>query len=450
MRSLKQTELARRVASLPAEVSAWRRASEADLDKSAHFSQLQAIDVLVKTFAAEQQGLVQAVNAAAPEAFGDAVLALSRSIVRSQRAWDFFRDKLDLRHAPLLKEPLWVADTIAWNCHRPVMDLAAQLGIVEPSRVREPPLVYCTADYSPATWVRGSRPNDGRSYDLGETRVPIPVIEIPWDHLSSAWEWLTLHHEVGHDIEADLGLRAPLRERLLAALHGADVPAERTTIWLKWQGEVFADLCALRLAGPAFAFALSHLLLLPEAAVKTYDEDDPHPTAYTRILLAAAYARTLAPVQAVKDDADRLEQEWQEIYGPAPEDTLLDGLAEDFPIVFGALMESSLPVLKDRRPSELLPFSDVEDAAIRGAVTYLRTGMNKPGRLPARHVPSAARYAVAAESAAGTLTDAVCAEVHGRALKLVRDLAPAGVLRAAAASGHERFIADFARRMFSE
>lgn len=447
--SLKKQELAHRVEAVPVEVAAWKEAAQQELDKNAHFSQLQAIGVLVDALVGEQRQLLDAVDPASPQTFGVAALAVARSIIRTQRCWDFFRDKLELRHAPAHRDALWVADTIAWDCHRPVMDLAVQLGIVDAKRVREPPLVYCTAEYSPATWVRGSRPNDGRSYDLGEARTPIPVIELPWDHLASGWEWLSLHHEVGHDIEADLGLRPVLRDLLQQALAAAGVPPKRIATWLKWQGEVFADLCGLRLGGPAFADALLHLLLLPPGDVTTFDPADPHPTPYPRVLMNAAYVRTLGDVPEIRDHAARVEQEWRDLYGSTSGDPELDALVGDFPVVFAALVETPVAALKGHRPSELIPFGAAEDATIRAAVKYLRTGMNKPAQLRIRHVPSAARLAVAAESVAKTLTDARCAEIHGRVLKLVKDAAPTG-LRGGGPGGHDLFIASFARRMFLE
>jgi hypothetical protein len=124
------------------------------------------------------------------EALNVGSLNLIRSVIRAQKVWDFFREKLALRHLPSQREPLWVADTIAWDCYRPVLNAAEQFGIADGAELREPPLVYCTAEYSPATWVRGSRPYDGRAYDLGEALLPIPVIEMKWDHLGSAWEYL--------------------------------------------------------------------------------------------------------------------------------------------------------------------------------------------------------------------------------------------------------------------
>jgi hypothetical protein len=77
-----------------------------------------------------------------------------------------------------------------------------------------------------------------------------------------------LHHEVGHDIEADLKLRLVLQHSLQETLSNSGVGLDRIETWLKWEGEIFADLCALRLAGPVFADALMHFLL-PAVDVKS-------------------------------------------------------------------------------------------------------------------------------------------------------------------------------------
>jgi hypothetical protein len=329
------------------------------------------------------------------------------------------------------------------------MDQAVQFGIVDPNHVREPPLVYCTAEYSPATWVRGSRPNDGRAYDLGETLLPIPVIEMPWDHISNAWEYLALHHEVGHDIEADLKLRPVLQNSLQQALSGANVPLSRIKVWLKWEGEVFADLCGLQLAGPAFTEALINLLLLPAVNVKTFDEDDPHPTHYTRILMNAEYIRTLGTTQAINDHATQVEARWKSIYGDSSGDPELDAMVMDFPLVFRALMDSEFPVLKNHSVRELIPFSDADDARIRAAERFFRTGMNRPNNLPLRHTVSAARLAIARANLDGSLSDQLCADVHNRVCDYVRETAPGG-LRGGGPDQHEKFIASFAQRMFPE
>jgi hypothetical protein len=447
---LRKQELKRRVENLPAEVKDWRDATEAEVDKNAHFSQLQAIGILVDSLVDQQTTMLAALDPSGDvETFNAGCFNLVKNIIRAQKSWDFFRDKLDLRHSPNHKKPLWVADTIAWDCHRPVMDLAVQLGIVDATQLREPPLVYCTAEYSPATWVRGSRPNDGRAYDLGETLLPIPVIEMPWDHLGSAWEYLALHHEVGHDIEADLKLRPILQQSLQRVLSDAGVPIARIKTWLKWEGEVFADLCGLQLAGPAFTEALMYLLMLPSSSVKTFDEDDPHPTHYPRILMNTAYIATMGNAQALKDHATRIETSWKSIYGNNSGDPTLDAMAEDFPLVFKGLMDTKFPTLKDRTVRELIPYTDADDARIRAAEKFFRTGMNRPNALPLRHTVSAARIAITAANQAGPLSDSVFKEIHDRVGEYVSENAPGG-LRGGGTDKHEKFIASFAERMFPE
>jgi hypothetical protein len=450
MLGLRKQELKRRIDNLPLEVKAWKDATESEVDKNAHFSQLRAIEVLVNTFVKQQQMMLGNLEPAGDaEAFNVGCLNLIKNVIRSHKTWDFFRDKLALRHSPSHKEPLWVADTIAWDCHRPVMNQAVQFGIVNANQLREPPLIYCTADYSPATWVRGSRPNDGRAYDLGETLLPIPVIEMPWDHVTNAWEYLALHHEVGHDIESDLKLRPVLQNSLQQVLSGASVPLSRIKVWLKWEAEVFADLCGLQLAGPAFTEALINLLLLPAANVKTFDEDDPHPTHYTRILMNAEYIRTLGNAQAIKDHAAQLETKWKSVYGVDSGDTDLDAMTQDFPLVFQSLMDTKFPILKDHTVRELMPFTDVDDAKIRFAEKFFLKGTNRPNDLPLRHTVSAARFAIATASQDGSLSDQLCSDIHQRVCAYVRETAPQG-LRGGGPDEHEKFIASFTERMFPE
>lgn len=446
--ALRKHELGRRVESLPQEVKGWRDATEAEIDQNAHFSQLQAIEVLVNALVDKQRTGINNLNAdGTAETFNVGYFDVVKNIIRAQKTWDFFRDKLDLRHSPAHRDSLWVADTIAWDCHRPVMDRAVQFGIIANSHLREPPLIYCTADFSPATWVRGSRPNDGREYDLGDTSLPIPVIEMPWDHLGSAWEYLALHHEVGHDIEADLKLRPVLHQSIRDTLSQAGVPDNRIALWIKWEGEIFADLCGLQLAGPAFTNSLMQLIMLPAGVVKGFDEDDPHPTHYTRILMNAAYIRTLGNTPAIEEHAAAIESLWKSIYGDKAGDDMLDALPQDFPHVFKALMDTKFAVLKNRSVRELVPFTAVDDAKIRGAVKFFRTGNNRPNNLPVRHTVSAARIAIDDAAQEGTVTDELSGDIHKRVGEYVRETAPGG-LRGGGPDEHEEFIASFSERMF--
>jgi hypothetical protein len=459
---LRREELRRRVEALPREVEAWRGFTTTALDMDVHFSQLNAISTLMEVYVEEQRAMLDAVGPGSPPAYFQADgFELIKLITNAQHVWDFFRDKLDLRFSPTFKIPLWVADAVAWSCHRPVLELAAKKGILDPDELREPPLTYLTADYSPATWVRGSRPNDGRNYHLGTSNLPIPIIGVPWDHVENFWEFTSIQHEVGHDIEADLKLRPSLSDNLRGRLDAAGVSASRIDVWVKWEGEVFADLVGLQLGGPAFADSMIHLLMLPVPGVTVYSPDDPHPTPYVRVLMLAAYIRELVPEpkageaheRQIRDARSRLdaharevERTWVELYGSQPQ---LEQYAADFPHVFRALMDTAMPELKGLSVRSLMPFSAADDVRIRAAAAYLATGDDAPaaGSVAPRHCVSAARLAVKLLDATADDFGDRLEEVNRRTADLVRDNTPPGLRGGDDTTPHKKFIASFADRL---
>ncbi len=445
----RREELRRRVDQLPKEVDDWKARSAQELDFNAHYSQVEAIGVLMEAHVERLRALLKQLDAQGdPEAFRATAFALIQEIIKSQRVWDFFRDKLELRFSPDYKDPLWIADTVAWDCHRPILDRAADKGIVKKAEMREPPLTYLTAEFSPATWVRGSRPNDGRDYFLGTAHLPIPVIELPWDHVVNLWEFLSLHHEVGHDLEIDLKLRPALLLSLQSMLTRSGVPMQRVMVWQAWQAEVFADLVGLQLGGPAFGDALFNLLLLPASLVTAYNAADPHPTHYIRILMNAAYARTLVKDQhEVTQQADDIEARWIGLYGEQPQ---FQEFVDDFPHVFQALMGTPLEVLNGNTVRELMSFSAADDMRIRAAAGYLATGLNAPAKvtIPPRHCISAARMAVTAAVLQPSVPETSLAShlqtINERTAALVRDNAAPGLRASDMSTPHRQFIAAFA------
>jgi hypothetical protein len=450
---LRKEELRRRVASLPGEVIRWTDRARKELDENLHFSQLQALKILMDAITKDQLEMVQALKPEGDEGeFLRQSLDLVDEIIRAQGVWDFYRDKLQLRFSPDFKESLRVADIVAWDCYHPVLERAASLDILPRSHMREPPLCYYTADFSPATRVRSSRiqdlhdPNKNLLDSQGaEVRTPIPVIELPWDHAANLWEFLSIPHEVGHDLEADLKLRTPLLQSLDNAIKDG-----RRKVWRAWQAETFADLIALQLVGPAFAEALMNLLLLPKSDVTKYNADDPHPTHYLRIRMAAAYIRTLFKGDGRADDrqreelskhADQIETVWKRLYGDPPE---LRKYICDFPQVFKALMDQPLEILKKKSVRSLIPFEAGDDSRIRDASKYLETGQNRPAEVPARHCLAAARLAVTRSGQEGKDLKTKLEDINKRTGRLVNDNAPKGLL-AGIDDEHRHFIAGFAK-----
>ena len=449
-------ELRRRVEVLPSELKGWLARAQNEIDFNAHHSQMNALSIFMGGLFEKQRLQIQGLDPASA-GFPDQAHPVVNEIIRVQKVWDFFRDMLTLRFSPDFKEPLWLADTVAWDCHRPVLEAAAVKGIVKLETVREPPLTYITADFSPATWVRGSRPRDAVDYHLGPTmKLPIPVIEIPADHLVNCWDLLSIPHEVGHDLDRDLALEEPTEQSLKAALEApaAAIPAERVEAWLYWRAETLADLIALQLAGPAFAETLLSLLMLPASSVLGWNAADEHPNHYVRILMCAAYVRTLVPDaagipaataqvrQRLGSDADTIEAAWKAIYPDPSAD--LTSFVQDFGVVFRALMDTPLDVLKGATVRQLMPYGAADDTRIRQAAEYLRTGYNAPaaGTLKPRHCVSAARAAVTRAAGAGGDIGAAMTDTNGRTGQLIRDNTPP-VLRGTDSAAHAKFIRGF-------
>ncbi|HIK39071.1 hypothetical protein [Thermoleptolyngbya sp. M55_K2018_002] len=439
-------ELKRRVNALAEEIEAWQARSIHALDMQIHYSQIKAISVLMEEFTARQQTILNKLDPESDsEIFRIHALSLVQESILAQKVWDFFRSKLELRFSPTYKDVLWLADTVAFDCYHSALEKAADEKILPRSQFREPPLTYLIAGFSPITWVRGSRPNDGRIYELGVATLPIPAIALPWDHVENIWELLTIHHEVGHDLEADFKLRPALQASTERTLANAGRQPAQIEVWLKWQGEVFADLVALQLAGPAFAEVLANLLLLPRSSVVEYNSSDPHPTPYVRILIDTAYAHTLAPeCQQIKTHATNIESGWKELYGEQPQ---FQVYLDECKLVFQALMDSPLEPLQGKTMRSLLPFTPGDALRIASAATYLLTGQNRPSYLTPRHCVSAARLAATQASLQSDHLSEVFQAINDRTRSLIRECAPTGLRASDDSSPHRRFIASFVDRI---
>ena len=456
-------ELRRRVEALPTEVGGWKTRSSQQLDLNAHFSQLEALEMLMDGYVGRQRSLLSALNLVNDaEDFAVKAFELTDVMIKSQGVWDYFRDMLELRFSPTFKDALWIADTVAWDSYLPVLERAADEGIIPRSKVREPPLTYLTASRTPATFARATVTFASVDPEQGTVRLPIPIIEMPWDHVENLWEFTSIAHEVGHDLEADFQLRPLLQLNLDTVLLGAGVPMERVETWKTWEAEVFADLVGLQLAGPAFTETLFQLLLWPAKMVTSLNQPEKHPTPYLRILLNAAYIETMAPGDAtLANHAREIRDKWTGIYGDQPQ---FSELVKDFPLVIQALMDTPLQRLNNKTVRQLMPFTIGDDKRIRAAANYLLTGKDAPPAmsLKPRQCISAAR--LACTQASHGLEEAIpqdeqdpakrlqlmreklsqrLQEINKEAAVLVKDNTPSGLRAVNTSNAHKKYVASF-------
>jgi hypothetical protein len=269
---------------------------------------------------------------------------------------------------------------------------------------------------------------------------------LPWDHLVNPWELLTIAHEVGHDVDEDLGqLTKSLRPAITDALNAIGTPRERISQWNKWTSEILADLVGILLTGPAFVQVLAGLLTLPKHRVRHISPSDEHPPHYLRIFINTALVRRLGLSQS----ANALQADWKAIYdGPGND---FGPYLPDIEPVISTILDIPLEALQDRdgrqhNLSELIAFTPDDQALIQETATKLTAGA-LPDKLALRHVISASQLAF--EQTSGT-SDADGLDTLARHTRqAIVDLSPPGQLPAGLASRRARqHLDDLAQAFF--
>ncbi len=323
--------------SLPADLEEWRRATAGPpLDK--HASQVEAIVGELSEALAQLRRSLDA-HVPAPE--------VVQAVLDYHHIWDFFRAKLSLRFVPWYQPFLATADDLAWASWRPVRDaVRACTGRV----IREPPLVYLSRSAVPFAVNRGDDyrdllPRGGiwtTEAEEAASALVVPVISLPWHRTNWLPVVISVAHEVGHVVVADLTLLPSLTDWLQAAgLHG-----DRREAWMSWREEVFADVFAAVVCGEAAELSLVGQL----GADNGGPPPEPPWGDYPPVPLRA---------QVIREVAGR---RGGDVRAAAP-----GGFAGDVPAVVAALLDNDLPGAG--RLDELFP--PVDTPAMRDEASRL-------------------------------------------------------------------------------
>ncbi|MET0133690.1 MAG: hypothetical protein ABW215_08860 [Kibdelosporangium sp.] len=286
----KLAELREKLAGVDADFGHWLAEGGERMPLRKHRTQMLRLTEQLRGIAGRISAELEAV---APD--GDEVLRecrrLQLRILEVHRLWDFYRTKLSLRYVQWYQPFLAAADEFAWQVYAPAVGSSApgSLG-------REPPLVYLNGEFSPFTHLRDDpfriedvpEALDTKEFLQIVTRLPVPVIGLPWYQLAHVPDTVMIAHEVGHAVERDFGLTGTTRQHVLPVF--ASMPADRRSAWEIWLPEVFADLYGVLSAGPAFVSALADLLAVDPMTVAAESAADAavrlHPPACVRIALA--------------------------------------------------------------------------------------------------------------------------------------------------------------------
>ena len=217
------------------------------------------------------------------------IALVERELDRARRAFGLFFEIFSQRGS-MFAASLDAYDAIAADCYTAIRQSSPRI-------FRGPmlkPLCYMEHGYSPATMRRGVV----LSRLLGEPN-PFPIIRIPWDR-DNPWQAVFLH-EVAHNLQADLGIWQENRQAVLKRVLKDTADATLMQTYGRWHKEIFADLAALLLGGPAAAWGMAIFLANPGTKALTYRPGGAHPTAYLRVLILAEMLRRMGLV----NDSDR-------------------------------------------------------------------------------------------------------------------------------------------------
>lgn len=308
------------------------------------------------------------------------VAMVERELDRARRLFGMFYEVFAQRgtsYGPALA----AHDAIANDCYQAVR--AAAPRIFDGPLLK--PVCYMEHGYSPATMRRGVQ----LSRLLGEAN-PFPLIRIPWDR-DQPWQSVFLH-EVAHNLHADLGIWQENRQAVLRRVMGRARDPFLASVYGRWHKEIFADLAAILLGGPAAAWGMADFLAHPQPRTTTFRPGGAHPTAYLRVYMLAEMMRRIGFTR----EAARLLRVWQGLYqtsaGLRIPQPLMASAPRLIPEVVDEIAFQTRRNLAQRALVDVIPFRREDEEAIRAGARALEQGAAP--ELPPRHLVSAAHQAL--------------------------------------------------------
>ena len=267
-----------------------------------------------------------------------------------EKIWDFYFELFGQRQTRYAK---WLlsCDRIGLDCYR-----ASYLGLgVARSIPAPPPFSYMATGFAPATFRRGIPLKR-----LGRQINPFPLIQLPYHRLVNPWTLGAVLHETSHNLQNDLGLAKDVPRKVGLNLLRAGASQAVTRVWVRWNREIFADLCGMLLGGPYIAGSLMDILARDPETVVSYSPTGVHPTPYFRMLINAELLRRMG----FETESRRYRNAWMRIY-PNPQSgnippALLKSFNKACPIAVDAMCFQPYRSLGNRSLAKVLNFGSKE------------------------------------------------------------------------------------------
>jgi hypothetical protein len=292
---IRQTQTQLAFDDLRERVSKWltfRRQKDRD---NKHFTQLNAIEVLLDRVRRQLEADFQDFNlVSAPGLFYDRCAQFELKVLWLRRIWDYFREKFDQREILDTSSILTVADAIVWSCYSSPFERS--------NKSRGPaPLPFLEARYSPEAYPADLVPPALKGevevafFREYLNRMPVSVVRLPPLCVKGPWWLIYIGHEVGHHVQYDLlpqkGLVAWFKDGIEKIVHDAKRHDDEVFRWGKWSREIFADAFSVCCMGPWAVRALVEFEL--KDSQEMLRPRDDYPPALVRLQLLAKIADRL-------------------------------------------------------------------------------------------------------------------------------------------------------------
>jgi hypothetical protein len=300
----------------------------------------------------------------------------------TEQAWDWFFEffgQRQGRYGPWLL----ACDRIALDVYQDVY-----MGLGAPKSVPAPaPMSYMRTGFSPATFRR-----DVRLRRLGLQPNPFPIVQLPYHRLVNPWTLGAILHEISHNLHSELGLSRAIPEQLVGRLVHEGAPRPVAARWGKWNREIFADMLALLLGGPAIVASLIDILARAPASVTRFNPTGVHPLP----LLRPRISTELLARMGFPEEARAYQRIWDLTYRgvrtDAPE-ALVASAPQVIPLVVDSMCFQPYQALGDRSLAQVFSFDRRHQSMVVEAGTRLARGVD-PGIVPERFLIGAARHAL--------------------------------------------------------
>jgi hypothetical protein len=300
-----------------------------------------------------------------------------------EKIWDFYFELFGQRQG---KYGDWLlsCDRIAMDCYQ-----AAYTGLgVARSVPAPPPFCYMKTGFAPATIRRGIRMRR-----LGKQLNPFPLVQLPYHRLVNPWTLGAVMHEVSHNLQSDLGLNKDVPRQVGLRLLEADMGRFVSSVWVRWNREMFADMSALLLGGPEVVGSLMDVIGRAPAAVFGFNPRGPHPTPYLRLLISAELLRRLG----FEKEAEQYSRAWTRIYPNPRAGSIPKKVLATFPkacaVAVDAMCFRPFRSLGNKSLSQVYRFDRKDQAMVEESARRMAAGVD-PGIIPERFLIGAARVAL--------------------------------------------------------